>query len=382
MTLQIKNKIIFRQSPDNEAYSHPKICFIPHSDLLFMTLQTLRGSDFYGPMLSCYSTDHGESWSSPRPIPSLGINPYDDTLFEGVCDVVPDYHAKTGRLLAIGHNVFYLKEGFLDTLGDFKRNKDKKHQNLQRYAVYSVADQQGNWSERKELLFEGFEKSSTFVCGCTQKLILPDGDMIIPFTFSDWSRQDRQCCTFLCSFDGEQILFKKRGNILTHPVERGLLEPSLAYFKGKFWITLRAEDGHGYHASSDDGLHWSTLQAWRWQDGEALIMSTTQQHWLELGGRLYLVYTRKTRDNENVMRWRSPLFIAEFDSQKCCLLKESETIVFPLRYIDADRQNAALMGNFHPCVISENEALVSVGENIPGRRQAGNTLLARITSIP
>ncbi len=378
MTLHIENKIIFRQSPDNEAYFHPTIWLVPQSGLLVMTLQTVRGSDFYGPVLSCCSTDKGESWSSPRPIPSLGINPYDNgTVFEGVCDVVPDYHPQTGRLLAIGHNVFYLKEGFLDTLGDFQR---KKQQSLQRYGVYSVGDLQGNWSERKELRFEGFEKSSSFVCGCTQKLILPDGDMIIPFTFADWGRQDRQCCTFLCGFDGEQIFAKKRGNILTHRAGRGLLEPSLAYFKGKFYLTLRAEDGHGYHADSDDGLHWSALQAWRWQDNETLTMSTTQQHWLELGGKLYLVYTRKTDDNENVIRWRSPLFMAEFDPQKKCLLKESEACVFPLRYTDADKQQAALMGNFHPCILSENEALVSVGENIPKQRQAGNTLLARIRS--
>ncbi len=376
MALQIETKIIFSQNAEQEAYFHPKVCVEAHSGELLMTLQTLRGSDFYGPPLCSRSDDLGESWSEPSPISSLGIHPYEDErIFEGVCDVVPDYHSKSGKTLAIGHNVFYLKEGFLDTMGDFSGTAT---QDLQRRSVYSVADQQGNWSERKMLRFEGFEQSSSLVCGCSQKVILPDGDMLIPFSVGDWGRRDRRCVTFLCGFDGENIYAKKRGEILEHAVGRGLLEPSLCYFEGKFYMTLRAEDERGYFTVSPDGLNWGSMQAWRWQDGEALIMSTTQQHWLELGGRLYLVYTRKTEENKDVMRWRSPLFIAEFDPKKGCLIKSSETCVFPLRYLDANRQKPALLGNFHPCIISENEALICVGENIPGQRQAGNTLQARI----
>ena len=107
MALQIETKIIFSQSAEQEAYFHPKVCVEAHSGELLMTLQTLRGSDFYGPPLCSRSDDLGESWSEPSPISSLGIHPYEDErIFEGVCDVVPDYHSKSGKTLAIGHNVF------------------------------------------------------------------------------------------------------------------------------------------------------------------------------------------------------------------------------------------------------------------------------------
>ena len=44
---------------------------------------------------------------------------------------------------------------------------------------------------------------------------------------------------------------------------------------GKVWMTIRAEDGHGYVSVSDDGLTWAEPTAWKWDDGGDVAMSTT-----------------------------------------------------------------------------------------------------------
>ena len=373
----IEAKILFRHTDYSATFFHPKVTLDQRSGSLVMTLQTIGGSDYYGPVRVSYSTDRGESWSSPELISPLGSQKRNDGVTrEGTCDVVPDYHPQTDTILAIGHNVYYRNDGFLDTHQDFTNGKPEKQ--LQRYGVYCVRDRSGNWSERRRLSFAEFSQNSSFVCGCTQKLLLPDGNLIIPFTFGNWDRKDRQCCSILCKFDGNEISLLKRGNILKLPVNRGLLEPSLATFAGKFYMTLRAEDQHGYFSVSEDGLNWGSIQAWRWEDGESLIVSTTQQHWMELGGKLYLIYTRDAGFNHHVIRWRAPLLMAEFDPHSGCLKKNSEQTVFPLRERSPEAKETPLMGNFHPCRLSENEGIITVGENIPSNYSSGNTLLARV----
>ena len=100
--------------------------------------------------------------------------------------------------------------------------------------------------------------------------------------------------------------------------------------KNRYFMTIRAEDGHGYVTVSKDGLVWENKQPWCWDDGEPLTMSTTQQRWISHSECLFLVYTRKSEHNVNVMRWRAPLYIAQVDTENLCLIRKSEKIVFPM----------------------------------------------------
>ena len=163
-------------------------------------------------------------------------------------------------------------------------------------------------------------------------------------------------CSLLCDFDGEEIKVLKHGNFLENPFERGLLEPSVVFYKNSFFLTLRAEDGYGYLSSSDDGLEWNPIKPWSWEGGTKLTMSTTQQHWLKLGGKLYLVYTRKNGENHKVMRWRAPLLIAEVDTENLCLKKATEQIVFPMKPHPENPESIGLMGNFHPLALVRNRS--------------------------
>jgi len=183
----------------------------------------------------------------------------------------------------------------------------------------------------------------------------------------------------LCRFDGEELRFSEVGDTLRLPVRRGLLEPSLAHFEGLYRMTIRAEDGRGYHTTSADGMAWGPIQAWCFDDGAPLTMSTTQQHWLEHKQRLYLVYTRQDDSNAKVMRYRAPLYIAEVDPASMQLRRATETVAVPLRGDPtAAPQEVARMGNFHSLRVNDEESWVTVGEARPRADWRGDVLLARI----
>ena len=132
-------------------------------------------------------------------------------------------------------------------------------------------------------------------------------------------------------------------------------------------------------ALSDDGLNYQRKTAWAWDDGQPIGMSTTQQHWLTHADGLFLVYTRKDATNVNVIRWRSPLWVAQVDPDRLCLVRKTEQVVLPLV---GDGVNApddvAIMGNFHVTNASPDESWVTVGEWLPKRGAKGDLLWARI----
>lgn len=331
-----------------------------------MTCQAISGSDVFGQVFWSRSSDNGRTWTTPQPIASLGRRALPGGIEEGTCDVVPDYHTGRRSVLAIGHNVYYKD----DVLTQPKEN---------RFPVYVVGDAEGNWSERKRLDWDHPETSGIYTCGCAQRISLENGTILLPLSYGPIERQDRKVCTVLCSFDGADLTILESGNSLELPVKRGLLEPTLALFEDRFYMTIRAEDGHGYVSVSNDGLTWGAQRPWCWDDGEPLAMSTTQQRWLVHSHGLFLVYTRRAKHNVNVMRWRAPLYVARVDPELMCLIRDSERIVFPLIGDGInDPDHVARMGNFHVVNASPGESWVTVGETLPHEGWRGNTLLGRI----
>ena len=161
--------------------------------------------------------------------------------------------------------------------------------------------------------------------------------------------------------------------------KRGLLEPSLTQFGGKFYLTIRAEDDHGYQSVSRDGLNWAPKHPWVWDNGDPITMSTTQQHWLTHSDGLFLVYTRKDKANTGVIRWRAPLYVAQVDVRTRRLIRSTERVVLPLMGDGVnDPDNVALMGNFNVTNAGPDESWVTVGEWLPRKDARGDLLLARI----
>jgi hypothetical protein len=79
------------------------------------------------------------------------------------------------------------------------------------------------------------------------------------------------------------------------------------------------------------------------------------------------------------MRWRSPLWVAQVNVEKRCLIKATEQLVIPLVGDGVNNPNkVALMGNFNVTNVSPEESWVTVGEWMPRNGYRGDVLLARI----
>ena len=365
----IERSVLWNGRAGGTTWFHPRACMIPTDDgpVAFMTLQSITGSDVFGHVHWSTSTDLGRSWTEPEKIAALGRHPARNELAEGVCDVVPEYHRQTDTVLAIGHNVYY------DPTGRLARPQ------LERYPVYVVRPPAGRFSPAARLQWDDPRGTAIYTCGCAQRVTLADGRILIPLSFAPQGRAARSVGSVLCAYDGRTLAIERCSNELSNGVKRGLLEPTLAAFQDKVYMTIRAEDGRGYVTSSTDGLNWEPQRPWCWDDGEPLTMSTTQQRWLPHREALYLVYTRKAKENVNVMRWRAPLYLARVDTARLCLVRASERIVLPL--IDDgvnDARHVARMGNFHTVAATPTESWVTVGECLPDDGWRGDVLLARV----
>ena len=134
-------KVVVRRGRDGSGptWFHPRACTMPGptGTTVFMTLQPVLGSDNFGPVHWMESRDRGVSWTDPQLVPGLGRIAQPDGNKEGVCDVVPEYHAASGTVLALGHNVFYRDNRFI-------------REQPPRWPVYSVW-RDGRWGPRRRL---------------------------------------------------------------------------------------------------------------------------------------------------------------------------------------------------------------------------------------
>lgn len=127
----------------------------------------------------------------------------------------------------------------------------------------------------------------------------------------------------------------------------------MARLGDRYFLTLRNKDA-GCVATGPDGLRFDEPVPWTFDDGSALGNYDTQQHWVTHGRNLYLVYTRRGADNDYIHDHRAPLFIAQVDPDRLCVIRATEQILVPER--------GARLGNFGVTRVSEDETWVVVSE--------------------
>lgn len=174
-----------------------------------------------------------------------------------------------------------------------------------------------------------------------------NGDFILTFSYSPKGAKKGGTLAVKYRYENEKLSIVEAGEFIEYTkAARGVCEPSMARLDDKYYLTLRTDE-QGLLAVSDDGLNFGEPFAWKWDDGSVLENYNTMQRWIRHKDALYLTYTRKGANNDHVFRHRAPIFMARFDEEKLCLVKDSEVILVP--------ELGARLGNFKVSEISENE---------------------------
>lgn len=337
------------------CWFHPRAAAIPgygekDKPAVIMTVQKhLVVSDFYSGLYYMRTDDLGNTWSGPMEIPELGWQYEADGTTVSVADVTPGWHEKSAKLLAIGIKVRYSKEG--------KQLLDKPRSHDAAYAIYDPeTDAWTSW----EMITNVPHSESRFYLlnpGCVQWLVKPDGKILIPVYFSGPDLGDSSVTILECSFDGSELTYLSHGDELTIEGGRGLGEPSLAFFDGTYYLTMR-NNFKAYVTTSKDGFNWEPIKAWTFDDGQDLGSYNTQAHWLTHSEGLFLTYTRKGADNDHIMRNRAPIFMAQVNPEKLQVIRGTEKILIPERGV--------MLGNFGASAITKDESWVTDAEFMVG----------------
>jgi len=312
---------------------------------LVLTAQLIdrQGSHLYHGLVSWRSHDLGKTWQGPAPQAGLDRRTAGKGLLEVPADMTPFWHQKTGKLLLTGVT-FLLNEKRKSFVLDAGSSTA--------YSVYDASTR--TWSEYRKLKMPEEKAFGYARAGCSQAWELPDGDILLPIYFKEVSELEHFKTTVVrCRFDGKTLRYLDRGNDLELPIKRGLYEPSLTKFRDTYYLTLRNDD-EGYLATSSDGLHFGPPRKWKFDDGSPLGSANTQQHWVTHSDALFLAYTRKNADNEEVFRNRAPLFMAEVDRKTGALIRSTETILLP-------KVGTSEFGNFGVGNVDANETWVTAG---------------------
>jgi len=334
-----------------KCWCHPRAGIVPNLGLnnnprVVMTMNNLdlSGSDVFYGMFGLYTDNLSKDWTKPENLKTMAPR-YE--VIDGVerpvavSDFWPKWHSATKTLLGTGHTVVYT--------ADWKvTNPRSRHTS---YSIYNTKT--GKWDNWQKLKMPDDEKFYNSGAGCVQRYDLEDGTILLPVSFRPVGKNSR-VTVCKCSFNGTTLEYLSNGTELElNDDTRGLGEPSLTKFNGEYFLTIR-NDKRGFIAKSKDGLNFEKYIPWEFDDGTELGSYNTQQHWVTHSEGLFLVYTRRGANNDHVFRHRAPLFIAQVNTDKLCVIRETEQILVPER--------GARLGNFGVCDVSSNETWVTVSE--------------------
>ncbi|MEN3943848.1 sialidase family protein [Prosthecobacter sp. SYSU 5D2] len=311
------------------------------------------------------TVDGAKTWSPPKEIISLRRQRMPEGHDFVMGDICPQFHAKTGVVLAHG-KTFGFEGGIKENRG-FERVS---------YAVYSPKTDAWSGLNLLELPEKDHEGLTILEpnSGCHQRFDLPNGEILLPIRYRK-NPKSRQYTTIVarCTFDGKTLTYKEHGSELTFKGRRGLYEPSVMGYQGRYFLTMRADES-AFVSVSDDGLNYTPPAEWTFDDGQVLGSYNAQQHWVAHSDDLYLVYTRKGANNDHVFRHRAPLFIAKVDRKRLCILRATEQVLMPETGLD-------LAGGFGVLDYSPEETwIISTEMGFPEERksESNRIILAKI----
>ena len=360
------------------AWFHPSTTLL-HDGRVFASMQEINGSDHYGTPMYALSNSLEEEWSAPSEIPAFKCRTLEGTPFtEGVADVRP-FTLQDGRVAVFGCTSHYTAKGnaFWD--------KEQTAEPPPGKAVYSIwSPNTETWSGYGILELNGVTRS--YRTACTQAVLLDNNRILLPIyldsgkicDFHGYTSPRFASMTAIYRIEASQLVLEAQSDLLELPVLRGCVEPSaIRLADSTFALTMRAEDGNMYRTVSVDGLAWRDMRPWRWDDGSPIETASTQQHWIRLGNKVFLVYTRNNGTNTHIMRFRAPLYIAEADVENASLLRATEKVVFPQQNLNGIE---ARYGNFHCAPFGENAAVVTDSALFAEKGNMHTTVMASLVT--
>lgn len=334
--------------------------------VMTMSRKDLSGSDVFRATYGMESCDMGLIWTNPKEIHELEPR-YE--MIDGVKRPVaiggfqPAWHNASRVLLGIGHTLVYTPE--------WKITSPRP-----RHTAFSVYNpDESKWSEWQKFELPDSNKFYNSGAGSVQRYDKADGTILLPIYFKPRREKKSSVTVIHCSFDEKNLRYLRHGTELSiDDNTRGLHEPSLTFFKGEYFMSIR-NDKQGFVSRSSDGLKFSPIQSWKFDDGTDLGNYNTQQNWVTHSDGLFLVYNRRGANNDHVFRHRAPLFMAQVDPSNLRIIRETERILVPER--------GARLGNFGITDVSSNETWVTVAEWMQPRGvqkygSDGSVFIARI----
>jgi lysophospholipase L1-like esterase len=350
---QIETVVPLKELHPKFCWFHPRAAAIPgHGKdgrpAVILTIQKhLIADDHYSGLWVMRTDDLGNTWSGPTEIPELAWRkePGDAGVDLAVADVTPGWHARSNKLIALGIQVRYNAQGV--ALLDKPRSYD---------FAYTVFDPKtGTWTVWRNIdnVPEPEGKFYILAPGCVQWLVKEDGTLLVPVYMKGPQGDDYQSTVLHLSFDGDRLRYLAHGDELRIAGGRGYVEPSLARYRGQYYLTLR-NDAKAYVAVSDDGLTYGPIRPWTFDDGQELGSYNTQAHWLVHSDGLFLCYTRRGADNDHIPRNRAPLFLAQVNPESLQVMRATEQVLLPERGV--------MLGNFGASNITPDESWVTDSE--------------------
>lgn len=356
LSFGVQAQPVFKQLSPAFCWFHPRVAPLPGFGkgggpaVVMMIQKHLSADDHYSGLYYLRTDDLGQSWTEPTPIPELDWQKGKDDETIAVCDVTPGWHARIGKLVAIGTKLRYNRQG--------AQLLDKPRSNECAYATFDPTTKK--WSRWKMLEMPETDGKFFLVApGCVQWLEKEDGTLLIPVYFKGKAGSDYTVTVLHCSFDGRVLKYREHGDELAISGGRGFVEPSITLYKKKYYLTLR-NDSAAYVTTSADGLHFKPVAKWTFDDGQDLGSYNTQAHWLVHSDGLFLTYTRRGANNDHIARHRAPLFIAQVDPETLQVIRKSEQALLPERGV--------MLGNFGAATITPQESWVTDAEFILGSK--------------
>ncbi len=271
-------------------------------------------------------------------------------------DCGPYYHRATDSILALG-GTYVTRDGDRDIM---QKNRQHVRGTYVRDTVMAVWDRElGDFKPWKRVAKPAClaDNEHVSIVGISQWVEADDGTIYIPADTGVRGTSESPIypgITILrCEYDGEDFRFVEQGATVSVDEPCGLCEPSLAEFQGRYYLTMR-HNLRGYVAVGDDPMAMGEARPWTMDDGQELGNYRTMTHWLTRDDALYLVYNRTHDLNNGVFRGRAPLFIAQVDPEKLCVIRDTEQVVIP--------ENGARLGNFAVVNVSDDESWIVSGE--------------------